>query len=88
VEKDGSYYFGPFSSAKKVRQTLKVIKEIFPFRSCSKDLSKPLARPCLEYDLKKCAGPCVGAVTEEEYAEIIDRLILSLRGKRLPLSME
>ncbi len=88
VEKDGSYYFGPFSSAKKVRQTLKVIKEIFPFRSCSKDLSKPLARPCLEYDLKKCAGPCVGAITEEEYAEIIDRLILFLEGKETALIHE
>lgn len=85
VERDGCYYFGPFPSAKKVRQTLKVIKEIFPFRSCSRDLSRPLRRPCLEFDLKKCAGPCVGAVKKEEYAEIIERLILFLEGKESAL---
>jgi excinuclease ABC subunit C len=79
---NGGRYFGPFASAKSVRQALKVIKDIFPFRTCSKDLTNTLARPCLEYDIQKCSGPCIGAITREEYAEIIKQLILFLEGKQ------
>lgn len=82
LEENGGRYFGPFASAGSVRQALKVVKDIFPFRSCTKDLSKPLPRPCLEYDIKKCPGPCIGAVTREEYSETINRLILFLEGKQ------
>jgi len=82
LEGNGGRYFGPFASAKSVRQALKVIKDIFPFRSCSKDLTSTLARPCLEYDIQKCSGPCIGAITKEEYAEIIKQLILFLEGKQ------
>ncbi len=82
LEEDKARYFGPFSSAYSIRQTLKVIKEIFPFRSCSKDLSKKLPRPCLEYDIHKCSGPCINAISKEEYAEVINQLILFLEGKQ------
>jgi excinuclease ABC subunit C len=82
LEGNGGRYFGPFASAKSVRQALKVIKDIFPFRTCSKDLTNTLARPCLEYDIQKCSGPCIGAITKEEYAEIIKQLILFLEGKQ------
>jgi excinuclease ABC subunit C len=82
LENDGGRYFGPFSSAYSIRRTLKVIKDIFPFRSCSKDLTKKLPRPCLEYDIHKCSGPCINAVSREEYAEIINQLILFLEGKQ------
>jgi excinuclease ABC subunit C len=82
LEEDKARYFGPFSSAYSIRQTLKVIKEIFPFRSCPKDLSKKLPRPCLEYDIHKCSGPCINAISKEEYAEVINQLILFLEGKQ------
>ncbi len=82
LEEDGGRYFGPFASAKSVRQTLKVIKEIFPFRSCSKPITGTDSRPCLEYHIHHCLGPCIGAVSQEEYAEVIKQVILFLEGKQ------
>jgi len=82
LEGNGSRYFGPFASAKSIRRALKVVKDIFPFRPCSKNLSHPLSRPCLEYDLLNCSAPCTGAITREEYARIIRQLILFLEGKQ------
>jgi excinuclease ABC subunit C len=83
LAEDGSRYFGPFASAKSIRQALKVIKEIFPFRSCSIAITGTLPRPCLEYDIHRCAAPCIrGAISKEDYAEIIRQLILFLEGKQ------
>ncbi|MFC2026917.1 excinuclease ABC subunit UvrC [Chloroflexota bacterium] len=82
LEGNGGRYFGPFASARSVRQALKVVRDIFPFRSCTKDLTAPLSRPCLEYDIQKCSGPCIGAITREGYAEIINQLILFLEGRQ------
>jgi len=82
LENNGGRYFGPFASAKSVRRALKVIKGIFPFRPCSRNLTSPLARPCLEYDIHNCSAPCIGAITQEDYAEIIKQLILFLEGKQ------
>ena len=82
LEQDGGHYFGPFASAKSVRQTLKVIKRIFPFRSCSKPVTGTDSRPCLWYYVGKCLAPCVGAVSKEEYAKVIRQVILFLEGKQ------
>ena len=82
LEQDGGHYFGPFASAKSVRQTLKVIKRIFPFRSCSKPITGTDSRPCLWYYVGKCLAPCVGAVSKEEYAKVIRQVILFLEGKQ------
>jgi excinuclease ABC subunit C len=82
LEEDGGRYFGPFASAKSVRQTLKVIKGIFPFRSCSKNITGTAAKPCLEYHIHNCLGPCIGAVSREEYAGVIKQVILFLEGKQ------
>lgn len=81
LKDDGSRYFGPFASGRSVRMALQVIKNIFPFRSCTKPLDKPLPRPCLEYDIHKCLAPCVGKVTKKEYAETINQLTLFLEGR-------
>jgi len=81
-EEDGGRYFGPFASAKSVRQTLKVIKGIFPFRSCSKPITGTDSRPCLEYHIRHCLAPCIGAVSRQEYAEVIKQVILFLEGKQ------
>jgi len=82
LEEDGGRYFGPFASAKSVRQTLKTIKRIFPFRTCSKPITGTDSRPCLWYHVGKCLAPCIGAVSEEEYTEVIKQVILFLEGKR------
>ena len=82
LEDDGSRYFGPFASAGSLRRTYNLIKKLFPFRSCNKSLKKPEPRPCLEYYIHRCAGPCVGAVSRDEYQGIIRQVILFLEGKR------
>jgi len=82
LEENGGRYFGPFASAKSVRQTLKMLKGIFPFRTCSKAITGTDPRPCLWYHIGKCLGPCIGAVSRQEYAEVIKQVILFLEGKQ------
>jgi len=82
LEKDGGRYFGPFASAWSVRETLKVLKGIFPFRSCSKLVNRADARACLEYHMGRCVGPCTGEVSRQEYANVIKQVILFLEGKQ------
>jgi len=82
VEENGGRYFGPFASAKSVRQTLKVLKGIFPFRSCSRNITGTDPRPCLDYYISNCLGPCIGAVNKKEYNEVIRQVILFLEGKQ------
>jgi excinuclease ABC subunit C len=81
-EQDGGRYFGPFSSGGSVKQTLRVLKRLFPLRFCSKDLKGKPQRPCLEFHLGHCLGPCTGNVNREEYDEIIKEVILFLEGKQ------
>jgi len=82
LEPDGSRYFGPFASAKSVRQTLRVLKGIFPFRYCTKTITGTDSRACLEYHMGRCLGPCIGAVSRDEYAEVIREVIMFLEGKQ------
>jgi excinuclease ABC subunit C len=82
LEEDGGRYFGPFASAKSVRQTLKVLQGIFPFRSCSRTITGTDPRPCLDYHIHRCLAPCIGAVNRQEYAEVIRQVILFLEGKQ------
>ncbi|MFC1984371.1 excinuclease ABC subunit UvrC, partial [Chloroflexota bacterium] len=82
LEENGGRYFGPFASAKSIRQTLKVLKGIFPFRSCRKSITGTDMRPCLEYHIHHCLAPCIGAVSKEEYAEVIKQVTLFLEGKQ------
>ena len=81
VNKDGSRYFGPFASAGSVRRTLNLLKKLFPYRSCTKTITGNDARPCLDFHIHRCVGPCIGAVDKQEYAEVIDQVILFLEGK-------
>jgi len=82
VQKDGARYFGPFASAGSVRKTLRLIKKIFPFRSCSKRIDGKDKRPCLDYYIRLCLGPCIGAVEKQEYHDVINQVILFLQGKQ------
>lgn len=82
VLNDGALYFGPKSSAGKVRKTLDVLKKVFPYRHCNLFLEPGKTfKPCLDYHIKRCIGPCVGNVTKEEYADIIDQVIRFLKGQ-------
>ncbi|MFC1937148.1 excinuclease ABC subunit UvrC [Chloroflexota bacterium] len=88
LEEDGGRYFGPFASARSIRQAVKVIKDIFPFRSCTKTIDGKAARPCLEYHIQHCVGPCIGATTREEYADVIKQVVLFLEGKEEVVARE
>jgi len=88
VEEDGGRYFGPFASARSVRQTLKVLKGIFPLRSCSRAITGSDLRPCLDYYIHHCLGPCIGAVNKQEYAEVVKQVILFLEGKQEAVAQE
>lgn len=82
VEQNGGRYFGPFASAGSVKQTIKILKEIFPFRSCTKNITGNASRPCLQHFLLRCPGPCIGAVSKEEYERTIKQIVLFLEGKQ------
>jgi len=82
VQKDGARYFGPFATAGSVRKTLRLIKRIFPYRSCSKRIDGKDMRPCLDYYIYQCLGPCIGAVERDEYHDVINQVILFLQGKQ------
>ena len=78
---DGSVYFGPFGSARSVREMLRVIKRVFPLRTCSNGFFKTRKRPCIEYDIGRCTAPCVGFISAEDYRGDVDEVLLFLRGQ-------
>ncbi len=82
LEQDGGHYFGPFASARSVRQTLKIINRIFPFRSCSKPITGTDSRACLWYYIGTCLAPCIGVVNRPEYDKVIKGVTLFLEGKQ------
>ncbi|MBM3946016.1 MAG: excinuclease ABC subunit C, partial [SAR202 cluster bacterium] len=85
VENDGARYFGPFASAGSVRQTLDLLKKLFPYRSCTKVITGTDVRPCLEYFIGRCVAPCTGYASKEEYREVINQVLLFLEGKTEPI---
>lgn len=78
---DGARYYGPFTNAGAVYQTLDTLRRIFPYLTCDRDITGKDPRACLYYDIKLCNGPCIGAVTQDEYRATIDRLCHFLEGK-------
>ena len=83
--RDGSRYFGPYASASSVDETLRLLSKIFPFRTCDLDIpagKRVLERPCLLYHIKRCQGPCIGAVEPAPYRATIDRVVDFLEGRQ------
>jgi excinuclease ABC subunit C len=78
---DGSRYFGPYASAWAVHQTLDVLRRIFPYLTCDRPITGQDARPCLYYDIKLCAGPCIGAIDQAGYRQMIADLMNFLNGR-------
>ncbi|MCS6037396.1 excinuclease ABC subunit UvrC [Klebsiella pneumoniae subsp. pneumoniae] len=75
-------YFGPFPNGYAVRETLALLQKIFPIRQCENSVYRNRSRPCLQYQIGRCLGPCVaGLVSEEEYAQQVEYVRLFLAGK-------
>jgi excinuclease ABC subunit C len=86
VKKDGSLYFGPYFPANLARRILTFVHKRFMIPSCNVDLTRDHPRPCLQYYIKRCYGPCVsGLTTDEEYAQAVHDVRLFLDGKRQDL---
>ena len=81
IVKDGNRYFGPFASASAVRDTLDTIRKVFPLRTCSDPVFRNRSRPCIEYDIKRCLGPCVLPVDRAAYEEHLRQVTLLLEGR-------
>lgn len=84
VLKDKAKYFGPYTNVEAVNDTLEVIRNIYPIRTCSIDIDRAIKnnmRPCLNLHIKRCVGPCTGNVSKEEYNKMIDEILLFLSGK-------
>lgn len=78
----GSHYFGPYSSAAKVRETLDILGRIFPFRKCRGPVpGRSSGSPCLQYHIERCLAPCVGGITSEEYAVVVRQVVDFLSGR-------
>jgi excinuclease ABC subunit C len=88
IVKDGGRYFGPFGSADGLRETIDVIRKVFPLRTCSDGVFRNRTRPCLEYQIKRCLGPCCLPVDREEYQKHLHAAELLLEGKNLELLRE
>lgn len=78
VVNDGSRYFGPYANAGAVHETIRLIRQLFPLRTCRKMNSD---RPCLEYHIKRCLAPCVNYADPDEYRQMITSILLLLEGR-------
>ena len=81
VLNDGARYFGPFASAGSVRRSLDLVKKLFPWRSCTKVITGEDPRPCLDYFIQRCIGPCASLCTKDEYDTVIGQTIMFLEGR-------
>jgi excinuclease ABC subunit C len=88
IVKDGGRYFGPFGSADGLRETIDVIRKVFPLRTCSDAVFKNRSRPCIEYQIKRCLGPCCLPVDRDEYERHLHAAEMLLEGKNLELLKE
>ena len=80
VANDGARYFGPFATAGTVRKTMDLVKRLFPYRSCTKNITGKDPRPCLEFFINRCVAPCTGYATKEDYDEVIRQVVLFMEG--------
>jgi len=86
VVRDGSKYFGPYTSVKNMKSALRMINQVFKIRSCKFDINddtiaKKKFKVCLDYHIKKCDGPCEGLVSEKDYNDMVNEVVKVLRGR-------
>jgi excinuclease ABC subunit C len=87
IQKDGAAYFGPFYPATAMRQTLRLVRQLFPLRTCRIKIDGTLARPCLQYYIHRCNAPCTGQETREGYAATVRAVERFLEGHDDDLAM-
>ncbi|HEU4503858.1 MAG TPA: excinuclease ABC subunit UvrC [Nitrospira sp.] len=80
VQKDGALYYGPYTPAGALRETLKVIKKVFPLATCTIDIDGKAERACIEFEIKRCMAPCTGQQTQEDYHRIVRQVRQFLEG--------
>ena len=80
VQKDGALYYGPYTPAGALRETLKVIKKVFPLATCTIDIDGTAERACIEFEIKRCMPPCTGQQTQEDYHRIVRQVRQFLEG--------
>ena len=85
MERDGARYFGPFPHATSVRQTLDTLSRLFPQILCTRTITGTDPRACLYYHIKRCPAPCIGAIDNAGYREIVDAMVRFLEGKNRPV---
>jgi len=83
--KDGSRYFGPYTSVWAVHQTLDLLRRLFQYRTCDRNITGEDTRACLYYDIKLCTAPCIGMINQEDYRQMIDDLCKFLEGQTDPI---
>ena len=90
MKKDKCRYFGPYTSAGSVKDTIDLISKIYKIRTCNKSLPAQIGkcRACLNYHMKQCDGPCIGAVSQEEYRQNVDKAMEFLNGNYSPVIRE
>lgn len=90
ILKDGAKYFGPYSDAYAVKESIQLIKKIFPLRNCNREVEygKTIGRPCLNFFINRCLAPCQGNVEKDIYMEMIKKIIDFLSGKQDDISSE
>ena len=81
VKNDGALYFGPYVPAGALRETLKVIKKVFPLATCKIDIDGTAERACLEFEIKRCMAPCTGNQSQEDYHRIVEQVRCFLEGR-------
>ena len=81
MERDGARYFGPLTDVRAVHQTLDMLRRLFPYLTCKREITGQNTRACLYYHIGRCAGPCIGAISRQEYRALIKRICLFLEGK-------
>ena len=82
MRQDGARYFGPFTSSTAVHQSLELLRRLFPYRTCNREITGEDSRSCLYYHIKRCTGPCIGAISKDDYRRVIDRACLFLEGRQ------
>ncbi|MDP2972601.1 MAG: excinuclease ABC subunit UvrC, partial [Deltaproteobacteria bacterium] len=85
IKKDRSLYFGPYPSATSLKETLKLIRRLFPIRTCRDTKFSHRLRPCINYEMGRCPGPCCGKIDPIQYREIIHQTRMFLEGKNRDL---
>jgi excinuclease ABC subunit C len=81
VQKDGALYYGPYVPTGAMRETLKVIRKVFPLATCEIEIDGQAERACLEFEIKRCMAPCIGNQTKEDYHRIVKQVRMFLEGR-------